>query len=71
MITKQITLTGLTCGACAKVSEMKLKKISGVTEVHITQQGSEGQGTISADREVNLEELQDALAGTGYKVHSI
>ena len=68
MISKNITLPGLTCGACAKVSEMKIRKIDGVEEVHIIQQGSEGQGSINSSREIGLEEVQKALADTHYQV---
>lgn len=68
MISKNITLTGLTCGACAKVSEMKIGKIEGVEEVHITQTGGEGKGSIWANREISLEEVQKALVDTHYQI---
>ncbi len=47
---------------------MKLGKISGVKTVHINQTGNEAQGKLESDREITIEELQQALAGTGYKV---
>jgi hypothetical protein len=47
---------------------MKIRKIDGVEEVRITQEGSEGLGTISSNREIGPEEIQKALADTHYQV---
>jgi copper chaperone CopZ len=62
------TLTDLNCDACGKVSELKIKKISGVTSVTIEQIGNEAHGELESDRAVTIEEIQDALSGTAYKV---
>lgn len=67
MITKFI-LKNLNCDACGKVSQMKIKKIEGVTNVQIKQSGQEADGELEANREINLAEIQEALSGTKYKV---
>lgn len=69
MITKFI-LKNLNCDACGKVSQMKIKKIQGVTHVQIKQNGQEAEGEVEADREINLVELQEALSDTKYKVYA-
>ncbi len=63
-------LTNLNCDACGKVSRMKISKISGVRNVKLEQSGNEAQGEVEADREITINELQEALAGTQYKVHA-
>jgi len=70
MILKHINLNGLTCGACAKVCEMKIKKIYGVEKVQIIQKGSIGEGHIESNREIGLDEVQKALSDTHYKVEA-
>jgi len=67
MITKFV-LKNLHCEACGKVSQMKIKKIEGVTNVHINQHGKEADGEINAVREITLAEIQGALSDTEYTV---
>lgn len=72
MITK-FRLTHLNCGACVKVSQMKISKIPGVTDVRFTQDENtkEAAGTLEADRSIATEEIQKALEGTEYKVEEV
>lgn len=69
MITKFI-LKNLHCDACGKVSHMKIRKIEGVTDVRISQQGNEATGELEADREITTQDIQEALSGTEYTVHT-
>ena len=71
MNTTKFQLTNLNCSACGKVSQMKISKIKDVRSVRLEQDGNTAMGEMEASREVPISELQDALAGTGYKVHSI
>lgn len=67
MITKFV-LKNLHCDACGKVSQMKIKKIDGVTNVLINQHEQEANGEVEAVREISLAEIQGALSNTKYKV---
>lgn len=71
MTTIKFLLTNLDCAACGKVSQMKLNKIAGVQNVQLAQNGNEATGVLEANREVLVTEMQDALAGTKYKVQAI
>ena len=62
----KITINNMTCDACVKLSKLKISKISGVREVKISD--INGQTEIIADRDIKLEEIQKALAGTNYQV---
>lgn len=64
-------LTNLNCSACGKISQMKISKIKDVISVRLEQTGNTAMGEVEAGREVPTSELQDALVGTGYKIHSI
>ncbi|MDO8529209.1 MAG: heavy metal-associated domain-containing protein [bacterium] len=66
MQTIKINILGMTCDACVKLSKLKISKISGVREVKIGD--INGKTEIIADRNIQLEEIQKALAGTDYKV---
>lgn len=71
MSTTKFLLTNLNCAACGKVSQMKLSKIAGVASIHLEQNGNEASGELEADRAIATEELQQALAGTDYKVQAV
>ena len=62
----KITINNMTCDACVLLSKLKISKISGVREVKIS--GINGKTEIIADRNVEPEEIQKALAGTNYQV---
>lgn len=59
------TLTGLTCGACAKLATRALDKIDGVSNVEVMENGN---AKLTAERVVEKKEVSAALAGTDYKV---
>ncbi len=65
MITKT-KLSGLTCSACQKVTQNRIGKITGVTEVKVDL-GS-GETEINADHAVTKEEIIEALKGTPYQI---
>lgn len=71
MSTTKFLLTNLNCAACGKVSQMKLSKIAGVASIHLEQNGNQATGELEADHILTTEELQQALAGTDYKVQAI
>ncbi len=50
---------------------MKLGKIAGVASIHLEQNGNQATGELEADRSLTTEELQQALAGTDYKVQAV
>lgn len=62
----EFKLEGLTCDACVRLSKMKLEKVPGVENVQVS--GLDGRAEISANRKITLEEIQNALSGTDYKV---
>ncbi len=66
MQTLKITIDNMTCDACVLLSKLKISKINGVKGVRIDD--INGKTEIMADRNIKLEEIQDALAGTDYKV---
>lgn len=59
-------LSGLTCPACEKLIEKRVKKIPGVEEVRVW--AKDGKTEITADRIISLEEIEKILIGTPYKV---
>ncbi len=62
-------LQGITCEACVKLCEMKIKKINGVT--NIAYNVSNGVMEVDSDGQINLGQIQTVLANTPYKVLSI
>lgn len=59
-------LSGLTCPACVKLSEKKLKKIEGVTSVNVNLET--GLAEVYSDKEITKESILFALDGSDYKV---
>ena len=51
--------------------KMKISKIPGVTHVVINQHGSEADGTLEANRDISLTEIQGSLEGTPYQVQAV
>lgn len=70
-MTTKFTLKNLNCDACGKVSQMKIKKIKGVTNVQVNQRGQEADGELEADRDISIAEIQEALIDTKYKVYAV
>ena len=58
-------VAGMHCGSCVKLITMRVKKIDGVSEFSVTE---DGKATLSANREVGLLEIKDALQGMEYTV---
>ena len=69
MITKKYKLEGLTCPACDKLIQLKLDQIKGVKNISISDNKSEME--LISEREIGLNEIVDALAGTNYEVFPI
>lgn len=61
----QFKVLGMHCGACQKVIEKKVSKISGVDGVSIS---LDGDLSVLANRSINLDEVKLALEGTEYAV---
>jgi cation transport ATPase len=70
MFTTKFLLTNLNCSACGKVSKIKISRIPDVTAVQIEQNNNEAQGELTALKDITINEIEQALAGTGYKVHA-
>lgn len=66
-ITTTFQLSGLHCESCKKISEKRVKKIEGVTEV--TTNLETGSLTIRGNRSIAKEEVVGALEGTDYQVN--
>ena len=63
-----LTLLGLTCISCQRLSKMKLEEIDGVKEAKVE---PDGKTEIEAERKISRPEIEKALAGTPYKIASI
>lgn len=71
MFSLKFLLTNITCDACTKVSQLKLKRIPGVKNVYFERQGNRANGLVESQTEVTLAELQAALDGTPYRVEAL
>lgn len=58
-------ISGFHCEACVKLSTMKIKKMNGVEDVLVTQ---DGVAKVNASRAITPDEIAEALAGLGYTV---
>lgn len=65
MLTK-IKLSGLTCPACQKLTQNRIGKIAGVTDVKVDLKS--GEAEIEAAKIVNKKEVAEVLIGTPYEV---
>ena len=63
-----LTLSGLTCVSCQKLSQMKLEEIDGVKEAQVE---LDGKTSILVERKISRYEIEKALAGTPYKITDI
>ncbi|MBI5614550.1 heavy-metal-associated domain-containing protein [Candidatus Gottesmanbacteria bacterium] len=66
MQTQTVTLSGLTCPACKKITEKRIGGLNGVTHVDVIV--DTGIVTIQGDREISVSEIDEALRDTQYKV---
>lgn len=60
-----ITLTGLTCPACKKITEKRIGGLDGVTNVETTIET--GLVVIEVNREISAQEINNVLKDTPYK----
>ena len=65
MNTQTITLTGLTCPACKKITEKRIGGLDGVSKVETTIEP--GLVAIEASREISAQEINNVLKDTPYK----
>lgn len=65
-ITTKIKLNGLTCCACQKIVEKRLKNINGVEKIGVDL--NSGNVQIVADRIIDKFEILKVLEGTEYKI---
>jgi P-type Cu+ transporter len=64
-----VAIEGMTCAACAKSVESKLKELKGVESVSVSYQT--GSAAIEFDPAVvTLQQLQKAIQDAGYKTHT-
>lgn len=64
-----ITINGMACVSCEVLLERKLKKVAGVDTVHVNHHT--GKATLYASQELHLEDLQNTVKDTDYKIVSI
>lgn len=65
MITQNIQLTGLTCEACVKMVQKRLRRLPQVHDVVVN---ADGQTQLMAEQEFAPETIRQALAGTPYQL---
>lgn len=58
-------ITGLHCESCSRLIQRRLSKISDVKNVEVKE---DGMSIINAEREIDKNEVIQALADTDYKV---
>ncbi len=68
-VVTKIKLTNLSCQACQKLTAKKIQQIPGVTSVQVNLEN--GQAEIVGTREITLDEVNSALAGTNYQALQI
>lgn len=66
---RQFKLSGLTCGACEKLSAKRIYQIPGVSAVTVNKET--GLAEVEAAREISLAEVNEAFKGTEYRAESI
>lgn len=59
-------LSGLHCESCTKITEKRVEKIAGVTQAEAILET--GELTITAERVILPQEVNQVLEGTGYQV---
>lgn len=65
MITTLIKLSGLTCSACQKLTSKRILTIPGVSDVSVE---LDGKATITADKDITVDDVKRVLEGTHYEV---
>ena len=59
---------GISCGACAAISEVRLRRLDGVAKLSISKSGEKVVVFYKPDARFRPDELQQALGKTGVKV---
>ncbi len=65
MNTLHFKVSGMHCGSCFKVIALKIKKIAGVTDFALQENG---EAVLTSERVIVLDEVQASLQGTDYAV---
>ena len=65
----KLKIEGMHCASCASNIEKSLKKVSGVKEATVSLMMK--KGFVETEKEISDEELQKAVARTGYKLTGI
>lgn len=65
MYTQTVTVSGLTCPACKKITEKRIGGLDGVTKVETSIET--GLVAIEATREISAQEINSVLKDTPYK----
>lgn len=65
METINFKLTGLTCGACAKLAQKRIAKIEGVDDIRVSEDGT---AEITSEKAITKEDVKNALSDTDYSV---
>lgn len=68
MIETKFKLSGLTCGACAKIAKKRFMK--GISDIETADVTETGEVTISAKDNVSRESIDNALADTDFRFES-
>jgi len=63
MNTLHFKVSGMHCGSCFKVIALKVKKIDGVTDLRLQENGD---ATLTSEKMITLDEVRSSLDGTEY-----
>jgi copper chaperone CopZ len=61
-------INGFHCESCVKLATMKIRKIEGVQNVDIKE---DGRAVVEADREIGIGEFSEAVAAAGHTIEKI
>lgn len=61
-------VNGFHCESCIKLATMKIKKIEGVESIDIKE---DGESVVQSSREIDLEEIAEAVKAAGYSIEKI
>ncbi|MFA5877882.1 MAG: heavy metal-associated domain-containing protein [Candidatus Staskawiczbacteria bacterium] len=61
-------IRGLTCDACVKLATKRINRIHGISDLKINR--IQGLINLTADRKLSLQEIQETLKDTEYKIES-
>lgn len=58
-------VSGFSCGACAKLTQKRVAKIAGVVKLEVQENG---ELSITAERNIDKQEINDVLKDTSYQI---